>query len=82
MIMLACMIKQLIGRDLIPASLSGTLRKKFSPPIALMDKNVIKCRAIGSRQADGQMLAWIAGIKHSIPNPRHTSGKLDLSFQN
>ena len=82
MTMPACMMKQLVGRDLMPASLSGTLRKKFNPPIALTDKNVMKCGVIGSRQADGQMLVWIAGIKHSIPNPRHTSGNLDLYFQN
>ena len=80
--MLACMMKQLIGRDPMPPSLSGTLRTKFSPPIALMNKKVMKCRVIGSRQADAHILVWIAGIKHSIPNPKDTSGKLDLYCQN
>ena len=82
MTMLACMMKQLIGRDPMPPSRSGTLRTKFSPPTALMNNNVMKCRAIDSRQADGHILVWIAGIRHSIPNPKHTSGRLDLYCQN
>lgn len=69
MMMLACMMKQLIGWHSMPPSLSGTLRTKFSPLIAFMDKNVMKCRASSSWQADGHILVWIAGIKHSIPSP-------------